>query len=171
MVSRSSTTAPSRRNEQQPGDPAPVILIVEARFYEDIADELVNGAIAAIEARGATYMRVKVPGALEIPAVIRYAVGSMTLTDGHRRFDGYVALGCVIRGDTTHYDHVCTESIRGVQDLALQYALAVGNGILTVENFDQAWERAARDKGNKGGVAADAALDMVAIKHSFLPRR
>ena len=171
MVSRSSTTAPSPRAEADAGAPTPVILIIEARFYEDIAEELVQGAIAAIEARGASYMRVSVPGALEIPAVIRFAVGSMALTDGHRRFDGYVALGCVIRGETTHYDHVCTESIRGVHDLALRYALAVGNGILTVENFDQAWARAARDKGNKGGVAANAALDMVAIKHSFLPRR
>jgi len=171
MVSRSSTTARSRRAKTPPGAPTPVLLIIEARFYEDIAEELVLGAIAAIEERGASYMRVQVPGALEIPTVIRFAVGSMALTDGHRRFDGYVALGCVIRGETTHYDHVCGESIRGVHELALRYALAVGNGILTVENFDQAWARAARDKGNKGGVAANAALDMVAIKHSFLPRQ
>ena len=136
---------------------APHILIVEARFYEDLADELVRGAVAAIDSAGATYERISVPGAFEIPAAIRYAVKSMDFYSGRRRFDGYVALGCVIRGETTHYDYVCAESARGLQDLALTYTLAIGYGILTVENREQAWMRASVKHKNKGGGAAQAA--------------
>lgn len=139
------------------------ILIVEARFYEDIADELVKGASAALEAAGATFERLEVPGALEIPAAISFA---SQRTDGPD-FDGYVALGCVIRGETTHYDYVCGESARGLQDLALWEGLAIGNGILTVENRDQAWARASVDQKNKGCDAAQAALAMATIKRGF----
>ncbi len=151
---------------------APHLMIVEARFYEDVADELVAGAIEAIEAAGGTYHRYSVPGAFEIPSAINYAIRAMGVRGGRRRYEGYVALGCVIRGETSHYDYVCGESARGLQDLALQYAIALGYGILTVENREQAWARAARDQGNKGGVAARAALDMIALKHEFglLPR-
>jgi 6,7-dimethyl-8-ribityllumazine synthase len=145
----------------------PHVMIVEARFYEDIADELARGAIAALEAAGCTYERFAVPGALEIPAAIRIAVRARNGDTGRRRFDGYVALGCVIRGETTHYDYVCQESARGLQDLALRYALAIGNGILTVENDDQAWARASVTGRDKGGGAARACLDMIELKRQF----
>ena len=139
------------------------ILIVEARFYEDIADELVKGAIAALEEASVEFDRVEVPGALEIPAAI--AIASRR-TDGEPHA-GYVALGCVIRGETSHYDYVCGESARGLQDLALWEGLSIGNGILTVENRDQAWARAAVDKKNKGKDAVQAALALVALKRRF----
>lgn len=146
---------------------APHVMIVEARFYEDIADELVKGAMAVLEAAGATFERFAVPGTFEIPTAITYAVRSMDFYAGRRRFDGYVALGCVIRGETTHYDYVCGESARKLADLSCQYALAMGYGILTVENGDQAWERARTDRKNKGGDAARACLDMVELKRHF----
>jgi len=146
---------------------APHIMIVEARFYTDIADELVRGCIAELEKEGATYERFAVPGAFEIPAAIQYAVKSLDVFSGRRRFDGYVALGCVIRGETTHYDYVCGESARGLQDLAIRHTLALGYGILTVENREQAWARAAVDRKNKGGDAARACLDMIELKRQF----
>jgi len=115
----------------------PHILIVEAPYYHDIANELRAGAVAALDALGATYEVVAVPGAFEIPAAIALAAGLHGPVA--RAYDGYVALGCVIRGETTHYDYVCTESARGLQDLALRHGLAIGFGILTVENDAQAW--------------------------------
>lgn len=133
-------------------------LIVEARFYEALADAQMAGAIAALEAAGATYERVAVPGALEIPAAIAFA------HTGTQHFDGYVALGCVIRGETTHYEIVCNESARALMDLTIAENLAIGNGILTVENEDQAWDRADRTRKDKGGGAAEAALAMVALR-------
>jgi 6,7-dimethyl-8-ribityllumazine synthase len=142
----------------------PHILIVEAPYYAHIAEELAKGAIATLEAAGATYERLAVPGAFEIPAAIRFAAQR---ADGGRPFDGYLALGCVIRGETTHYDYVCGESARGLQDLALQHGLAIGFGILTVENEAQALARARVDKKNKGGEAARACLAMIALKHQF----
>jgi 6,7-dimethyl-8-ribityllumazine synthase len=145
----------------------PHIMIVEAHFYEDIADELAKGATQALDQVGATYFRVRVPGALEIPAAILYAVRSMDYFTARKRFDGYVALGCVIRGETTHYDIVCNESARGLHDLALRYALAIGDGILTVENREQAWARASVQHKNKGGFAARACLDMIELKRQF----
>jgi 6,7-dimethyl-8-ribityllumazine synthase len=143
-------------------DTAPSLMIVEARFYEDIADELVKGAVAEIERRGATYERFAVPGAFEIPAAIAYALHAGAR--GHRAFDGFVALGCVIRGETTHYDYVCGESARGLMELSIQHNAAIGYGILTVENREQAWARAAIDQKNKGRDAAAAALDMIALR-------
>lgn len=146
---------------------APHIMIVEARFYEPLADELMRGAIAALEEAGATYERFAVPGTFEIPAAIQYAVRSLDFSPGRRRFDGYVALGCVIRGETTHYDHICEEVSRALQDLAVHYSLALGFGVLTVENEAQAWERAKVDRRNKGGDAARACLAMVELKRRF----
>ena len=146
---------------------APHILIVEARFYEELADELVAGAVAELETAGASHERIAVPGAFEIPAAIRYALKSMDFYSGRRRFDGYVALGCVIRGETTHYDYVCQESARALQDLAVSYTLAIGYGILTVENGEQAWARASIKHKNKGAAAARACLDMIELKRHF----
>jgi 6,7-dimethyl-8-ribityllumazine synthase len=143
---------------------SPHVMIVEARFYEDIADELVRGAIGALDRAGATWERFAVPGAFEIPAAIHLAVEAAEGTPSRRPFDGFVALGCVIRGETTHYDYVCEESARGIQDLALRHSLAIGYGILTVENDAQAWERAKVDRRNKGGDAARACLAMIELK-------
>ncbi|WP_138379894.1 6,7-dimethyl-8-ribityllumazine synthase [Luteithermobacter gelatinilyticus] len=136
------------------------LLIVEARFYEDLADELVKGAMAALDAAGAEYDRISVPGAFEIPAAIRFAADS-------GQYDGFVGLGVVIRGETTHYDYVCGESARGLQDLAIRDRLAIGYGILTVENREQAWARAAVDRGNKGAAATEAALRMIELKQQY----
>lgn len=145
--------------------PGPHILIVEAPYYTHISAELARGAVAALEAAGATHERVAVPGAFEIPAAIRFALEAASR--GARRYDGFVALGCVIRGETTHYDYVCGESARGLQDLALVHQLAIGFGILTVENEAQALARAGVDRRNKGGEAARACLAMVALKRRF----
>ncbi|NBR02016.1 MAG: 6,7-dimethyl-8-ribityllumazine synthase [Alphaproteobacteria bacterium] len=133
-------------------------LIVEARFYEELADAQAQGAIRALEAAGATHERVSVPGALEIPAAIAFAQG------GAKHYDGYIALGCVIRGETTHYDTVCNESARALMDLSIADNLAIGNGILTVENEEQAWARADHRRKDKGGGAAEAALAMVRLR-------
>ena len=134
-------------------------LIIDARFYEDISDALVAGAAAALEASGATFERVSVPGVLEIPAAMAMALR------GGRAYDGFVLLGCVIRGETTHDDIVANESARAIMTMAAERALAVGNGILTVENDGQAWARA-RDK-DKGGADARAALAMAALRRRF----
>jgi len=138
-------------------------MVIESRFYDDIADHLASGAVAALEAGQASYERFDVPGALEVPALIAMALRSNEAA-GARRYDGYVALGCVIRGETSHYDIVCNESARGLQDLATRHGLAVGNGILTCENRDQALERARPDRLDKGGVAAKACLRMIALR-------
>ena len=146
---------------------APHVLIVESRFYEDISDELLKGASGALEAASASFERVSVPGAFEIPAAIHMGLRSMEFYAARRRFDGYVALGCIIRGETSHYDHVCTESARKLQDLACQYALALGYGILTCDTKEQAWERARVEGRNKGGETARACLSMLDIKRQF----
>ena len=145
----------------------PHLLVVEARFYNELSDHLLKGATAAITARRGSYRSITVPGSLEIPGVIRMAVEAMERGAISEQFDGFVALGCVIRGETSHYDHVCQESIRGLQDLVVRYGIAVGMGILTCENEDQALERARTDRGNKGAAAVEAALAMVAIRRSF----
>lgn len=136
------------------------ILIVEARFYEDIADNLAQGAEAELKKAGVTWERVPVPGCLELPGAILFAERS-------GRFDAYVALGCVIRGETSHYDYVCSESMRGLHDLVLSHGIALGNGVLTCEDDDQAIVRADPQKMNKGGAAALAALEMLQMKRRF----
>lgn len=132
------------------------VLIIEARYYNHINDFLLDGAKAALEAAGADHDILTVPGALEIPAAL-----NMSVKGG---YDAYVTLGCIIRGETTHYDIVCNESARGIYDLVLKHNLALGNGILTVENEDQALARARPDRKNKGGEAAKAALRMLEIR-------
>ena len=136
--------------------PGARVLIVEARFYAHINDLLLTGARRVLEAASAEVAHVVVPGALEIPPAI-------ALAQAAGRFDAYVALGCVIRGETTHYDYVCGESARALMDLAVRDRLAIGYGIVTVNNADQAWARAATDRGDKGGDAAHACLAMVAL--------
>jgi 6,7-dimethyl-8-ribityllumazine synthase len=138
------------------------LLIVEARFYDDLADTLLDGAKAALDEAGATYDVVTVPGALEIPAVISFALDGAD-EDG-TDYDGFVALGTIIRGDTYHFDIVANESSRGLMDLAIKESLAIGNGILTTENEEQAWTRARKNEGDKGGFAARAALTMIALR-------
>ncbi|WP_421935452.1 6,7-dimethyl-8-ribityllumazine synthase [Phenylobacterium sp.] len=143
------------------------ILIVEARFYDDLADALLEGATQALSAFGAEYEVVTVPGALEIPGAIALAEEA-----GHKptgvRYDGYVALGCVIRGETYHFEIVSNESARGIMDLTTGKRLCIGNGILTTEDEDQAWARARFSGGDKGGGAARAALTMIALKQQLM---
>lgn len=146
---------------------APHVMIVEARFYEDVGDALVEGALKALDEKGATYERFTVPGAFEIPAAVKFAVRSMDFYTARQRFDGYIALGCVIRGETTHYDYVCQESARALQDLAVEHTLALGYGILTVEDHEQAMARASADDKDRGGHAARACLAMIELKRNF----
>ena len=152
-------------------DEGPYLLVIDSLFYPDVSEELVKGALAEIGKSGGTYARVSVPGAFEIPGAIRMAVRSLELVGGRRRFDGYVALGCVIRGETSHYDHVCQEVTRGLMDIALNFSVAVGNGVLTCENKEQAMYRANPEQGNKGGFAAGAAIRMIDVKRQILPPR
>ncbi len=142
------------------------ILIVEARFYEDIADEMLAGASDALQAFGAEFDVVSVPGAFEIPAAVALADEGARRPAGIR-YDGFVALGCVIRGETTHYDYVCGESARGLMDLSMK-GLPIGFGVLTVEDSDQAWARARRSEGDKGAAAARACLDMIVLRRRLL---
>lgn len=145
-----------------PNSPRPKLLIVEARFYDDLSDALLGGAKAALEEAGASYDVVTVPGALEIPAAISFALDGAE--NGGTDYDGFVALGCVIRGETHHFEIVANESARALMELAVEEALAIGNGILTTENEEQAWARAKRNEGDKGGFAARAALSMIALR-------
>jgi len=153
-------TSEEHYTPERPSFDRPVkLLIVVAPYYKAIADQLVAGARAEIEACGGTYDLVEVPGALEIPT----AVG---IAERMSNFDGYVALGCIIRGETTHYETVCNDSSRGLMLLGLQ-GLCIGNGILTVENMGQADVRADMDGQNKGGGAAAAALHLVALSRKW----
>ncbi len=137
-------------------------VLVEGRYYDDLNAMLIVGARAVFEAAGASVEIVTMPGALEIPVAIE--IIRQQVADGTRRADGYVALGVVIRGETTHYEIVSNESARELISLATRQRLCLGNGILTVENFDQAEERANPAKGDKGGDAARAALALYALK-------
>ncbi len=136
----------------------PHILIAEARFYEPISDMLADGAIAVLEKAGASYDRIEVPGALELPSAIKIA-------DDKQKYDGYVALGCIVRGETYHFEIVANESARGLTWLSVDPGLVIGNGILTCENYEQAEERADPKKQNKGGFAAKAVLALLDIKN------
>jgi 6,7-dimethyl-8-ribityllumazine synthase len=134
------------------------VLIVEARFYPEISDALYEGAHQALEVAGVASERVEVPGALEIPAAIKFAA---------KHYDGFIALGCVIRGETHHFEIVANESARALTDLVLNEGLCIGNGILTVEDEGQAFHRARREELNKGGDAARACLALISLKQRF----
>lgn len=138
----------------------PHILIISANFYPEVTNELLAGARAELERVGASFDDIEVPGAFEIPAAINFAISS-------KKYSGFVALGCVIRGETSHYDYVCGESARGLMELALNKDAAIGYGILTVENIEQAMVRAKVNEGNKGRGAVEACLKLIAIKQKF----
>jgi len=144
------------------------ILIVESGYYEDIADTLLAGAKRALDAAGAVYDVVTVTGALEIPQGIVIALDTAF---GAKAYHGVVALGCVIRGETSHYDIVAGESARALMEIGVGRKVPVGNGILTVDTAAQARARAALDKGDKGGTAAKAALSLVRLRRRLISRK
>jgi 6,7-dimethyl-8-ribityllumazine synthase len=149
------------------------VLIIEGRFYDEISDELANGATVALEAHGASFDRVSVPGALEIPQVLGQAIaaGLIPRTAPRSRWHGVVALGCVIRGETAHYDIVCRNANHWLMEVATRHNVPVGNGILTVENQSQAMARARGGVEGKGGHAARACLKLIEIAHAFEGQR
>ena len=138
------------------------VLIIEARFYDAILDFLLAGAKAALDEAGATYEVVTVPGALEVPGALAIAIGG-----DHLRYDAAVALGCIVRGETYHFEIVANESARGLTDLSVRHAFPLGNAILTVENDEQAIVRADPARGDKGGEAARAALVLLQLKRTM----
>ncbi|MEM8750929.1 MAG: 6,7-dimethyl-8-ribityllumazine synthase [Pseudomonadota bacterium] len=144
----------------------PHILIIDAPYYTHISAALVEGAEEVLKRENATYEYLAVPGVLEIPAAVSMAVES--IANGGTHYDGFITLGCVIRGETTHYDIVAFESARAIMDLTIAECLALGNGIQTVENEAQALARAKKDELNKGGHAASAVLDMIKLREKFL---
>jgi len=159
---------PRRRKEEDAPLKGVRILIVESGYYEDIADTLLTGAKRALDAAGATYDVVTVPGALEIPQAIVIALDA---AHGDEAYHGVVALGCVIRGETSHYDIVAGESARALMEIGVCRKIPVGNGILTVDTAAQAKVRAALDNGDKGGTAAKAALSLVRLKRGLATSR
>jgi len=145
----------------------PKILIVQSSYYEEVATLLAQGALQVLNSAGVSYEIIDVPGAFEIPVAIGYAVKSMSFEAEASRFDGYVALGCVIKGETHHDQIVGSESAHGLMEVALRYTLAIGNGILTCNTLEQALRRAQPDGFDRGGAAAEACLRMIELKHLF----
>lgn len=143
------------------------ILIVESRFYGEISDHLLLGAKKEFDSQKIQYDTISVPGTLEIAQAISIVINKSKDDFSEIDYDGYVALGCVIRGETSHYDYVCAESMRSLNFLALRNDLCLGNGVLTCENFKQAENRARVDMGNKGGDAAKASIALVKLKNSL----
>src|SRR5580692_6990574 len=144
-------------------------LVVEARFYDDIQDALLEGAVSELKAAGVGHEVITVPGALEIPAAIAIALDAAEGTG--KPYDAAIALGCVIRGDTIHFEIVSMESSRALMDLSVARRVPLGNGIITVNTEAQAWARARANELNKGGDAARAALAMLRIKRRLAPGR
>ena len=142
------------------------VLVLDSRFYGDIADQLVAGAAAALDAapEAPRHERISVPGAFELPAALAMAIRS-------GRYDGFVALGCVIQGETSHYEHVCTACAGGLATLSARHGVALGFGVITAETRDQAWERASVDRRNCGAAAARACLAMMAVRRALATRR
>jgi 6,7-dimethyl-8-ribityllumazine synthase len=145
----------------------PHVLIVQASYYDDVSELLHRGAVQVLERAGVSYETIDVPGALEIPAAIVYAVKSLDFDAVRRRFDGYIALGCILKGQTNHNIIVGHESVRSLQEVATRYVLAVGYGILTCDTREQALLRAKPDGFDRGGAAADACLQMIELKHLY----
>jgi 6,7-dimethyl-8-ribityllumazine synthase len=156
------------RQGKDDGDSVPKgarVLIVEARYYNDIADALLAGAMKVLEAAGAQVDRVSVPGSLEIPIAI--AMATDTARWGRQPYDAAVALGCVIRGETIHFEIVSEQSARGLMEIGIGQRFPIGNGIITVNTEAQAWARARPEEQDKGGAAARAALALLAVKQKF----
>jgi len=147
----------------------PSILIIEGRFYTDINDELVKGATSALDEAGYNYEHIIVPGALEIPVALSIAIKAK-LVGPRQQHQGCVAIGCVIRGETSHYDIVANESARGLLQLSMDYAIPLGNAILTVDTGTQARVRAAHNGKNKGGDAVNACLSLLRHRNEFANR-
>jgi 6,7-dimethyl-8-ribityllumazine synthase len=158
-----------RLAEAAPSGAGARILIIEARYYENVSEELLSGAIAEIGASGASYECISVPGALEIPQALAQAIKADLIgsDQAEARFDGCVALGCVIRGETTHYDTVCDNANHWLMQLAVMHAIPLGNGILTVENEAQAMQRATGGRKSKGADAVRACLAVIALERVF----
>jgi 6,7-dimethyl-8-ribityllumazine synthase len=165
MAARAKRSADESELLGTPGSQGAHILIIEAPYYEAISAELAAGAIAELDAAHATYERIVVPGALEIPQALAQAVKADLIgsDDASARFDGCVVLGCVIRGETSHYDQVCDEVARGVARAALDSGVPVTFGVVTAESLEQAIERAGAKGGNRGWDAALAAIEMVSL--------
>ncbi len=142
----------------------PHIMIVLSPYYKDVSSYLLQGATAVLNDSGATYDIVEIDGALEIPAAIKFGAFSKV-----KKYDAFIALGCVLRGETSHYDIVCNESARGLMDLGLAHDLCIGNGILTCDNMDQAIVRSDPRQKNKGADVANAALNLLKIKTDLVP--
>jgi len=140
---------------------APKLLIIYSDYYQDISTALMNGATNALEEAGAVFDKIEVPGVLEIPAALAMCASTSN-------YDGYVLLGCVIRGETSHYEIVAFESARSIMKIMCENKLALGNGIQTVENHKQAWARADIEDKNKGGGAARAALAMIEVRRQLV---
>jgi 6,7-dimethyl-8-ribityllumazine synthase len=145
------------------------ILVVEGRFYEEISDELADGAIAALKAQGVGYDRISVPGALEIPQALAQAAsaGLIPRSAASGRWDGAVALGCVIRGETSHYDIVCNNTNHWLMEVAIRHGVPLGNGVLTVDTEAQALARARGGADGKGGDAVRACLSLIELVRAF----
>ena len=141
------------------------ILVIEARFYNEVADDLLRGTKAALDAAGAGHEVITVPGILELPSTLLYAWSSAG--QGVELYDGAIVLGCAVKGETDHYEHVCRESMHGVQRVALDFKIAVGNGILTCPTWELALNRADPHEGDAGGRAARACLRLIELKHRF----
>jgi 6,7-dimethyl-8-ribityllumazine synthase len=136
------------------------ILIISADFYQDISNMLLDGALNEIKKHDFDHEIIKISGALEIPAIVSMAIKS-------NQYSGFIALGCVIRGKTSHYDHICQEVMRGINKLAIKYHIAIGNSIITCETKDQAVERADINQKNKGGSAAKICFEMISIQRKL----
>ena len=148
------------------------VLIVQAVFYEKISAMLLAGAKAELDRSNVEYEIINVPGAFEIPTIISMCKDMKNkFFKSFDQYDGYIALGCVIRGETSHYEYVCTESARGLNNLAMNDRLAIGNGILTVENEAQALERADPAKKDRGGFAAYACMEMMTHRENLILKR
>ena len=147
----------------------PHVLIVESRYYEDVADNLLAGTVAELTKAGCTYDKLTVPGTFEVPGAIRFAIKARR--KGAPKYDGYVALGCVIKGETDHYDHICRETSRAIMDIAQIDLQAVGFGILTCPTYQHAKVRADVKGKNKGAEVARAVLRMIELRQDFKPSK
>lgn len=145
----------------------PHVLIVQASYYDEVSELLHQGAVKVLERAGVSYETIDVPGVLEIATAMVYAVKSLDFDPVRRRFDGYIALGCILKGETNHNIVIGHESLRSLQEVTLRYALATGYGILTCDTREQAIKRAQPDGFDRGGAAADACLRMIELKHLY----